>query len=100
MTGPSLRTETFDMSIAGTSRTVHFIGHWPYLEQKVSAWEAWVANGMRTKVPSHFGEYFTGDHTFGFPVVPVVAWWGVEEDLVWTLNPRVAEALIDMLTER
>ncbi len=72
---------------AGASRT---------LPAKARAMEVWLRNGGETKMPCWFAEFFHGS----LDELPkdwknmTIAWWAMQHDFMFTLDPTVAENLV------
>ena len=66
------------------------------LPAKARAMEVWLRSGGETKMPCWFAEFFHGS-TDELPKEwkdTTIAWWAMQQDLMFTLEPTVAENLV------
>jgi hypothetical protein len=66
------------------------------LPAKARAMEVWLRSGGETKMPCWFAEFFHGS-TDELPKEwkdMTIAWWAMQQDLMFTLDPTVAENLV------
>ncbi len=87
-------------TINDVTQPVYFIGSEHELDMKIEDWQKWLTDGMRSNEHTCFTEYLTNDHPFGYPIVPIVAWWSLDADVFWTLDSRTADTLLQTLRER
>jgi hypothetical protein len=88
-----LVVEPREVTWAGVTRTVWFVGPEQGMAEKIADWDAWcVEESCRAKEPSRFREAFGGklEDWHGDPI----AWWSLRDDIAWTLDAETAEKLL------
>ena len=96
--------EAYQITAPPTSRPVYFVGPdiapsaaWhralETLPAKARAMEVWLRDGGETKMPCWFAECFHGATKEIFERLPVIAWWAMQHDFMFTLDPTVANDL-------
>lgn len=72
-------------------RTVYFVGPAAGMAEKIADFEDWVTSGTWGKEPTFFYENFT--EAADEWQRETVAWWSLNDDVAWTLDPEVATKL-------
>lgn len=72
-------------------RPLYFICDTRLYSEKIAAFDAWIDGGMRGKERSHFEEVFRGGEGY---YDRTVAWWAIDTDAAWTLEPDLAPLLL------
>ncbi len=86
------------VTLAGVTRPVFFLGALSTIDQRIVEMQAWVDAGLRGQESSLFDYHFTGKDMFGNPLddfYRTVAWWALDEDLVWALEERYITAFTE-----
>lgn len=84
----------------GQTRSVYFLApagekNRDHLECKIADFSKWLENGARSKMGVDFPQVFTDDYGFLRPEdIYTVAWWSLDDDILWTLDPIVAGQLL------
>lgn len=84
-----------EISYQGLNRLVYFVGPAEGMEVRVADFQSWLSSGMRSKEWTNFGELFTGKSPFGdLSHIDTIAWWSLEDDILWTLDYNTGELLL------
>lgn len=91
-----------EITFKGVTRKVWFVGSLATLATKVDDFEKWLAGDCRGKESSYFPENFTGrDSLFDRPasdwMADVVAWWSLDDDVLFTLDEEIADLAVQAL---
>jgi hypothetical protein len=88
--------EKYQIAVASTSRPVYFVGPEKDLASRAREMPLWLGSGGKTKRPCGFAEIFhtSTDELRDDGDPPTVAWWVMDQNFMFTLDPTVAENLI------
>jgi hypothetical protein len=91
--------EQCQIAVAGTSRPVHFVGPDTDLDSHARDMPLWLGSGGETKRPCWFVEIFHGstDELRDDWELRTVAWWVMPQGFMFTLDPTVAENLVQAI---
>jgi hypothetical protein len=88
-----LVVEPREVTWAGVTRTVWFVGPVQGMAEKIADWDAWcVEENCRGKESSYFPQAF-GGHLKDWHRDPI-AWWSLRDDIAWALDAETAEKLL------
>lgn len=77
---------------AGRERTVYFVGAPDTLDTAIASFDEWAgAEHLRVKEMTYFDERFAGEAGYHDDVV---AWWAYRAQVMFTLDPAIAETLL------
>ena len=90
--------EQYQIAAAGISRPVYFVGPNAELVSHARSMPLWLRSGGETKLPCWFAEIFHGS-TDGLDDMErlTVAWWVLPRDFMFTLDPMVAQTLVNAI---
>ncbi|MBW3538339.1 hypothetical protein KY386_02510 [Candidatus Parcubacteria bacterium] len=81
-----------------TTRPVYFVAHWERFSELVAAFNDWFRQPFPlTHDATYFVQKFTGSDVADSPE-HIIAWWSLADNLAWTLDPQVAERLLEAFT--
>jgi hypothetical protein len=85
--------EPREVTWAGVTRTVWFVGPEQGMAEKIADWDAWrIEENCRGKESSYFPQAF-GGHLEDWHHDPI-AWWSLRDDIAWALDVETAEKLL------
>lgn len=84
------------MSLGTHTRTVYFVADEQDYQGQREHFGVWADSGFRGKESTHFPQVFRGEdeHFYG----RTVAWWAINDNIAWTLDPELAPLLLAGLT--
>jgi hypothetical protein len=91
--------EQHQIAVASTSRPVYFVGPETELATHARYMPLWLGSGGESKRPCWFAEIFHGstDALRANRELRTVAWWVMPREFMFTLDPTVAENLVEAI---
>lgn len=88
--GPSIDGQKIELM--DVRRDVYFVSDVEKISDRIAIFERWLELGLPCKEPTYFLPNFEG--TANAWEAETIAWWSLDIDLFWTLDPHVAELLV------
>lgn len=85
----------------GVTRTVYFVGPGGQnLRNKILGCQVWLTlDGSKSCMPSYFEEHFLSA-PMEKAEARIVAWWSLNDDVMWTFDPNVAYDMVAAINGR
>ena len=83
--------------------TVYFVGPRSQLAEKIADFRVWFSlPTLMTREPCDFDFEFAGcsEPSYDPEYASTDAWWSLDSDITWTLDPKIAALLLEGLTPR